>query len=368
MKILFFIESLGSGGKERRMVELIRGLSLDPSYEIDLVLIKRELHYKEALPAKVNIYFTERKGLKKDPRIFYQFFKIAKRLSPNIIHVWGNLAAIYAIPAKVLLKIPMVNNQVANASIQVGNSVLNHKISFPFSNKIIANSYAGLKAYSAPQDKSSVIYNGFDFGRLNNLETVDAVRKKFNISTDLVVGMVATFSSAKDYKTYIAAANMILSRHENVTFLCIGNGDDSSYREMVEPANKEFIRFLGKQSSVENIMNICDIGVLATYTEGISNALLEFSALAKPVVTNFGGGNIELVEQEETGFLVNQSAPEELAQKIEVLLKDETLRKQMGSAGKQRIMTEFSIEKMITSFDTVYKQFSSNKVDRSRYH
>ncbi len=361
MKVLFFIESLGSGGKERRMVELIRGLSLDPSYEIDLVLIKKELHYKEALPAKVNIFFTERKGLKKDPRIFYQFFQIARKLKPDVIHVWGNLAAIYAIPAKKLLGIPMINNQIANASIQVGNSILNHKISFPFSNKIIGNSYAGLKAYNAPTGKSSVIYNGFDFKRLDNLNNIKDVRNEFNVSSELVIGMVATFSNAKDYKTYIEAANIVLSEFKNVTFLCIGNGDDTNYKEMVAPQNRENVLFLGKQSNVENIMNICDIGVLATYTEGISNALLEFSALAKPVVTNFGGGNIELVEQGKTGFLVNQSSPKELAEKIIMLLRDETKRKQMGSAGKQRIKNEFSISKMISSFDKAYKEVTKNE-------
>ena len=40
MKILFFIESLGSGGKERRLVELIKGLSKDKNIEIELVLKK----------------------------------------------------------------------------------------------------------------------------------------------------------------------------------------------------------------------------------------------------------------------------------------------------------------------------------------
>lgn len=356
MKILFFIESLRPGGKERRLVELIKGLSLNPSIEMEIVLTKDEIHYEDILSTQVRINYTIRKGLKKDPRIFYKFYKIAKRFKPDIIHVWGNLVAIYAIPAKVLLRVPMINNQIANAPSKVSNSILSHKLSFPFSDMILANSFAGIKAYNAPESKSRVIYNGFNFSRINNLNDIESIRKKFNITTKLIVGMVASFSDMKDYESYIKAANIILSNNKDVTFLCIGAGDDSHYKQMVKSENKNKVFFLGRQNNVENIMNICDIGVLSTYTEGISNALLEFAALGRPVVTTFGGGNVELVKQGETGYLVNQKSPNDLAEKIEILLNDEKKRMEFGIKGKERVTQQFSIENMITNFTEVYTE------------
>ena len=362
MKILFFIESLRSGGKERRLVELIKGLSRNPVIEMEIVLTKEDIHYTDILSTNINIHYTIRKeGLKKDPRIFYKFYKVANKVKPDIIHVWGNLVAIYAIPAKFFLRIPMVNSQIADAPENVGNSILSHRLSFPFSDKILGNSYAGLEAYNSPERKSSVIYNGFDFNRVSKVEDTNTIRKKFNITTKLVVGMVASFADNKDYTSYIKAANSILKNNKEVTFLCIGAGDDTEYKKMVASKNKENILFLGKQSNVENIMNICDIGVLSTYTEGISNALLEFAALGKPVVTNFGGGNIELVRQGETGYLVNQKSPDKLAEKIELLLYDEDKRMEFGRKGKEMVAQQFSIEKMISNFTEVYLKLLIDK-------
>ncbi len=354
MKILFFIESLHSGGKERRLVELIKGLSLDETISMEIVLTKKGIHYKDIFDVDVKIHYALRKYLKKDPVIFSKFYKIARKFKPDIIHVWGNLAAIYAIPTKVILNLPIVNNQVADAPLKVSNTILSHKLTFYFSDKIIANSYAGLKAYNAPNIKSQVIYNGFDFNRLTDLKEKADVREKFNIKTTLVVGMVASFSNKKDYLSYILAANKIIESNKDVTFLCIGAGDDLKYKQLTQ--DKEKILFLGKQDNVESIMNICNIGVLSTYTEGISNALLEFLALEKPVVTTFGGGNNELVANGENGYLVNQESPDELASKINLLLDSQSLRETFGRSGKKRIEEQFSIQNMVKSFKDIYTE------------
>ena len=160
----------------------------------------------------------------------------------------------------------------------------------------------------------------------------------------------------KDYSTYIKGALMILSKREDITFLCIGDGEDIKFQEMVPTQNKEHILFLGEQSDVESIMNICDIGVLSTYTEGISNALLEFSALGKPVITTYGGGNIELVIHDKTGFMINQKSPDELAEKIELLLNDKESRLSLGCEGRKKVANDFSMERMIADFIFTYKE------------
>lgn len=357
MKILFFIESLHSGGKERRLVELIKGLSNNKSIKMDIVLTKENIHYDDIFSANINIHYIFRKS-KKDVTVFFKFLKLAKSLKSDIIHVWGNMVAIYAIPAKILLRIPMINNQISDAPSKLPNSLLNHKLSFPFSNLIIANSYAGLNAYKAPVEKSKVIYNGFNFDRLLDLEDEKKIKERLNIKTEIIVAMVATFSEKKDYESYIKAANIILAKNRNVTFLCIGAGDDTVYKSMVNLTNRNHVLFLGKQQNVENIMNVCDIGVLSTYTEGISNALLEFCALGKPVVTNFGGGNVELVENDVTGYLVKQKSPIELAEKINILITNKKQRQLFGKNAKKKVTNQFSIDSMLKSFKNIYQTYS----------
>ena len=165
MKIVFFIESLRSGGKERQLVELIKGLKHYPDIECELALTRTEIHYKDIFSTGIKIHYIVRKYIKKDPRLFILFYKICKKYRPDIIHVWGNMVAIYALMAKTLLEIPMINFQIQNATKKVNKEILSHKLTFPFSDIIIANSKAGLKAYNAPERNSRVIYNGFDFNR-----------------------------------------------------------------------------------------------------------------------------------------------------------------------------------------------------------
>lgn len=355
MKILFFIESLHPGGKERRLVELLKGLSKFEDISMELALTRRDIHYTDIFNLNIKIHYIERKYLKKDPSLFFKFYRIARQFNPDIIHVWGNLAAVYAIPTKILLKIPLINSQITDAPLHVKGGLLSYKITFPFSDIIIANSKAGLKSYNTPEGKSRVIYNGFDFNRIGDLRIPEKVREEFNISTKHVVGMVASFSPLKDYGTYIKAAQQVLNKNSDIIFLCVGAGDDSTYRKLVKPEFNNRIKFLGPQQNVESIINICNIGVLATYTEGIANSIMEFMALGKPVVATDGGGTGELINDDETGFLVKPKSPEELASKIEYLLDNDEIASNMGEEGKERIRKEFSMEEMINSFVGLYK-------------
>jgi glycosyltransferase involved in cell wall biosynthesis len=361
MKVLFFIESLRAGGKERRILELLKGLKRYPDIEVELILTRKEIHYPEFYELNIPLHIIERKFLKKDPILFIKFYKIAQKFQPDLIHVWGHMVAVYAVPTVWKLGIPLLNNEITDAT--PGQKLLGKDIVFNASAKIIANTRAGLKAYGAPEAKSGVIYNGFNFSRLKDLPAREDVRAKFNISTPYVVGMVATFSPYKDYKTYIKAALDILKRRDDVTFLCIGDGDDSSFKRMVPAGKTERILFLGRQDKVESIMNICDVGVLVTdiknHAEGISNALMEFMALSRPVIATNFGGSVELVINNQTGFLIEAYDHETLAERLNTLITDDKARLEMGNACKHRVETEFSIDKMISSFYNEYKALPS---------
>lgn len=368
MRILFFIESLRSGGKERRLVELIKGLSKNTNISMEIVLIKNDIHYEDIYSTDIKIHFTERKNIKKDPRVFFKFYKIAQKFEPDIIHVWGDMVAIYSIPTKLLLKVPLINNQITDAPIRVSNSLLGHKLAFPFSDIIISNSKAGLKSYNAPQEKSKIIYNGFDIDRISNLMSNELLRKKFNITTKFVVGMVASFSDKKDYKTYIYAANLVLFERRDVTFLCVGAGDYIEYKKLIKPKNENRILFISKQKKVESLMNVCDIGVLMSnsrvHGEGISNALLEFMSLEKPVIANKAGGNSELIENNKNGFLINDEDFKMLKNKILLIINNLSLRKEFGKRSRQIVLNKFNIEQMISLFEDTYEKIINENCNR----
>ena len=362
LKILFFIESLRAGGKERRLSELLRSLKGDGLYELELVLTQPDIHYKEVRNLGIKIHVIPRKWLKKDPRLFFSFFSIAKKFRPDIIHVWGHMPAVYALPAKIILGIPMINNEIADSA--PGKFLLAKNTVFRFSDLIISNTRAGLTEYKAPARKSLVIYNGFRSERAQSLEDPGIVKKKLNITTPFIAAMVASFHNYKDYPTFIKAALTILKKRSDITFLCIGDKDHASIKNMVPEDFRNHILFPGKIQEVESVMNACTVGVLTTdirfHGEGISNALLEFMALKKPVIATDFGGTRELIKHQHSGYLIPAYDDLTLSDKIEELCDNPELAGYLGENGKNTAESVFNMDSMTTGFKEVYQRFNED--------
>ena len=354
MKIVFIIDSLTAGGKERRLVELLKGLSRSPNFECHIVILSEDIHYAEVLALNCTIQKIIRKT-RKDLGVFRKFFKLCQIIKPDIIHCWDSMTAIYSIPICKILRIKFINGMVADAPVHLSifnKTYFRARVSFWFADIVIGNSLAGLAAYKAPTRKSRCIYNGFNFERIKFKGSVDEhAHAALNIHTPLVVGMVATFSALKDYRTFFRAAEIILGKRRDVTFVAIGKETDSIECKRLIPAGlQSHFRLLGKKTNVEFLVNTFDVAVLATFTEGISNSILEYMALSKPVVATDGGGTSELVVHGKTGFLVDQGDAVCLSNNIESLLDRDMLRKRMGLAGCQRVKSMFSIDRMISEY------------------
>jgi glycosyltransferase involved in cell wall biosynthesis len=367
LRLLFVIDTLTAGGKERRLTELMKALKLNSDIEFELALMSSDVHYKEVYDLGIKMHFFLRRS-RKDQAIFGKFYKLSKSFKPDIVHCWDSMTAVYITPICSLLRIKLVNGMVIDSPRRQNifyQPWLRARLTFPFADLIIGNSKAGLNAYKAPERKSIAIYNGFSFERTQNLIPKEEIIEQLNIQTKYVVGMVATFSEFKDYATYFKAAHIILKKRKDITFLAIGKDTDSDLiKNYIEPDYKEYFRLLGRRSCIESYVNILDIGILATFTEGISNSILEYMALSKPVVATDGGGTCEIVLNNHTGFLVGQSNVPELVEKIEILLNDALLRERMGSNGKKRIINVFSIEKMAEKYISVYQALLSKTKEK----
>jgi len=359
MKILFITDTLQAGGRERQLVELLKSLQIRKDIVCRLIVLSKNIYYSHVNKFNFKIYYLERK-IKNDPVIFMKLYRITKEFQPDIIHSWESMCSIYAIPVAKLAGVKFINGAIRNAPLKLKvleKGWVRSKIIFPFADVILANSLAGLKAYGVPPNKAYCIYNGFDFLRVKNLREPEEIRHQFNITTSKVVGMIGRFCDKKDYKTFILSAMHILKRRDDVTFLAIGEGPTSEEcRQMVTLNFKDRIKFLDKQEDIESIVNVFDVGVLATYTEGISNAIMEYMALAKPVVVTDGGGTKELVLNGKTGFLVKPSNVQDMVKKIEYLLNDPKLATSMGNAGKVRIEKEFRLENVTNHYIELYQK------------
>ena len=371
MKIIFFIDSLISGGKERRLIELMKGLKLNPEIEFEIVVMNADIHYKEVFDLGIKVHFLIRKT-KRGVAVFRNFYFICKKYKPDIIHCWDSMTAIIAVPICKLLNIKLVNGMVVDTPVQrnVFNKYwLRAKLTFPFSNIVIGNSRAGLSAYGSPEKKSLCIYNGMDFTRFQNLKESSAIRKEiFGIQCNdiFTVGMVAAFENRKDYKTLIKAAISLVNNNDKIRFILIGDG--TNFNEIknavpVEMLNK--IIFLGKRSHVESIIKIFDIGILLTNTkvhgEGISNSIIEYMALGKPVIATCGGGTNEAVIDNQSGFLIEANNTDQLVNKINEIINDKGRAKSLGMKGYEIAHEKFDLKLMTGLYAKTYERLMKEK-------
>jgi glycosyltransferase involved in cell wall biosynthesis len=365
LRVLICIESLGIGGKERQAVELIKGLARRPLIDCAVICLERDDFYvHDARSAGLSVEFLPRRW-RWDPAIFRKLFRFVKRFQPDVIHTNGLMSSFYSLSVARLVRIPLINRSIRNAFVSGGFRWTLEKLLLQASGYRVANSYAGLRSRSLSEKgcRNRVIYNGFDFDRLERLASHPNVGgtagEKAAVSTVKSagavksVGMVAEFSRFKDYPTFIQMARNVSARRKDVAFVLVGDGPILDECQKAAEGITA-LRFLGKQKSVERIIATFDIGVLCTFVEGLSNSIMEYMALARPVVVTDGGGTRELVTDGVTGFLVPPADTEMLAAKIEYLLDHPTVANRMGEAGEARLRGEFSITRMVDETIDMY--------------
>lgn len=355
-----------AGGRERRLTELMKGLKLKSNIQFELAVMSEDVHYKEIFDLNIKIHYLIRTQ-KKDFSIFKKFYKICKEYKPDLVHCWDSMTAVYSAPVCKLLRIKFANGMVVDTPMPQNRSNVHWRrarLTFPFSNIIIGNSKAGLAGYNAPPQKSICIYNGMNLTRFYNLKDPSLIRKEiFDEPNEnfFIAGMVAQVDLLrKDYGTLLDVAKSMISKNENIRFVMVGDGDHYEQLKNSIPASIENkLKFLGRRSDVESIVNIFDAGLLLTniknHGEGISNAIIEYMVLAKPVIASRGGGTDEIVEDQKTGYLISPFGKVELEEKLKILMNNPGLRKQMGSAGKESVLKNFTIDKMVDSFISLYE-------------
>ena len=104
-----------------------------------------------------------------------------------------------------------------------------------------------------------------------------------------------------------------------------------------------------------DLLNVMDVFILTSFSEGLSNSIMEAMAAGLPVVATNVGGNPELVIHNETGFLFPSQDASILAQQIIELANNPEKRHKMGLAGRKRMEDFFTLEKIIQNYENLYR-------------
>lgn len=359
MKILHVIDCMRIGGAQRRLFQLLKGLQESKDFENYLVLFSDEIDFPGLDQLNIRLIIV-----KTDKLIGWDAYKrlrdVVKKVKPDIVHSWQLITSFYATILSFKYRFRHLNAMI-NDSTRRGffnkERVLARAI-IPFAHVIISNSKAGLSRYKVKPGKNVfVIYNGFDFERLHRSGVINPSLIFGNISDTaaITIGMVARFEDVKDYPTVIKAVGQLLDEGQKLRFVAIGDGKNmSSCKALIDPNHSDSFFFLGKRSDIDSIVPLFDIGVLSTYSEGISNSIMEYMAFRKPVIASDCDGNSELVKDGSTGYLAKIENVEDWVNKLELLINDPRLRQSLGDNGYQRLLDQFHLDGMIEEYKKLY--------------
>jgi len=209
-------------------------------------------------------------------------------------------------------------------------------------------------------DKVVTIHNGIlckEMPRRN--ENV----KKLELGIPLdkrIVGTMGRLKPVKDIHHFLEAARTILEARVDVVFLVVGEGPLE--HELRETA-REFriddrVYFLGFREDAIEILSTMDVFVLTSLHEGIPLSLLEAMCLGVPVVATKVGGIPEVIEDGCSGLLVELGDEKATAAAILAMLSPKA--KGMVREAKRRVLQEFSVERMASRTEQVYRELLAN--------
>lgn len=146
----------------------------------------------------------------------------------------------------------------------------------------------------------------------------------------------------------------------DIIVLVIGiseNSEDSnSLRQLIAEAGlNRKIMSLGIRNDINDILNISDIYLQPSRTEGLSLSIMEALNYSLPVIGTRVGGIPEIVHEGENGYLFEKENVEELSDRIEILVNNREVREMMGRKSKV-ISSRFTLADGVEKLASIYHQ------------
>ena len=115
--------------------------------------------------------------------------------------------------------------------------------------------------------------------------------------------------------------------------------------------------FLGQQSDLPKLYSISDLSILVSELESFGMTLIESMACSTPVIATRTGGMPEVLQDGVQGRLVEVGNTGAMADAIEEILSDDNKRQKMGKAGRKRVLSSFTPEKIVPKYERYYRSF-----------
>lgn len=361
LRLLFVIDELDIGGTEQQLLELVK--RIDRRKYVPLVCCFRPGRVAKEIEAAGVPVLTIKKRAKVDLRLILSLWRLMRRERIDLVQTYLFTANTWARLAAILARVPLIVTSERNVDMweEWYKRVLGRMLD-RWTTRTIANSQA-VKDYLVKKgiapEKIVVIYNGVNLARFHGPASSAAVKTALGIPAHHhVVGFLARLEPAKDPHTFLQAAALLAEKSQDISFLLIGGG--SLQGDLEQTACRlgigERVVFTGPQRDVPRLLAACDVLVMSSLKEGMSNTIMESMAAGKPMVATRVGGNAELIQDGETGFLVPTRDPAAMVSAIHEILTNPTRAEAMGRQAEARVAQLFSVDAMVAATERLYAE------------
>lgn len=370
LRVMFVITCMPVGGAETLLVELIRRMDRS-QVSPELCCLKYLGPLGEVLAAEVPTSSGLLSG-KYDVGVLRRLARLmAERRIDAVVTVgtggdkmfWGRLAGWRA-------GVPVICSALHSTGMPDHVELLNRLLA-PITDAFIA--VAGphgrylVEHEGCPAAKVHVIPNGVDVEKFHPRWPSRTLREELHLPEGVpVAAIVAALRPEKHHELFLRSAELVRKRVPEVRFLVVGDGPQ---REKLQKLARELsladaVHFLGTRNDVADLLSLVDVVLLTSHAEANPVSIMEAMASEKPVVATRVGSVPETVLHGETGFLAPAGDAGQIADRVVELLGDPQRAKRMGRAGREHVVANWSVERMVEGYQDLIREIYTAKCDR----
>jgi glycosyltransferase involved in cell wall biosynthesis len=376
VKVVVMLDSLQRpGGGERLAIE--GAIRLDPErFERTFCLTRWDDEFERREPARellarlrsagVRVIGLRRRG-RFDIWAWRPLLKMLRRDRIDVLHahLFGSNAW-----ASVLGRIARVPVVIAHEHMWAYNGgglrpLIDRELIARLADTFIAVSEQGrrsmIEVERIPAERVVVIANG-----IPEMAAGDGARIRDELGIPPgapLVGSVGHLRAEKAYEVLIEAAGELRSERPQLRVLIVGEGPERDTLERLSATLGlgETVTLAGARDDIPDLLAALDLAVCCSDFEGGPLSVMEYMAAGLPVVATRVGGLPELVRDGETGVLVPARDPRALSRALAELLDDPVRRLELGTAGRELVLSEYGIDAWVESLERLYLSLLERK-------
>lgn len=365
LKVLIISTSLGLGGGDREVVQLVSNL-FRRGYEIKIIaMVQLGLMGEELVNQGFDVQSLGMTSGIPDVRVIPRLVSIISNWKPDVIHshmIHANLLA--RVTKLFLYKPPVLVCTAQNVDESEGQRWRDFAYRFTdFSCNLTTNvTQSGVERYIniglVPANKICFIPNSVDSITYSpNMSLRASMRQDLELGSRFTWLAVGRFYLQKDYPTMINAFAKVLSSEPDTVLMIAGEGIlQGEIKDLVNQLGiQKSVIFLGPRRDIHALMNSADAQVMSSAWEGMPLVLLEAASTGLPIVSTDVGGVAETVIHGKSGFLVPAASPDHLAKSmLEMMNLPQEKRIEMGQAGRNYVTSNYSTETVVDQWENLY--------------